>query len=136
MKEIINIGIKGHLKIWIVDKDGERILFDDHNDVDTIPALDIIRRCISGEDKPIDLVACYKAAVLLASKSFTSISYGGTEDVTYTSLFTFGDFNDTLDEIRLVSSILGNFSTVTGLSITKTDAQELGISWTLTFNIS
>lgn len=136
-KEYFNLDIKGHLKVWTKNKDGkETIIYDDHNTI-VDNAENIIRRCISGDVHPIDNIAAYKAAVLLATKVVgaderTLIS---TDAFNFTTIFTFDDFNDTLDELRLVSSLAGTFSEVTGLSISKDSTEQLGVSWTITISI-
>ena len=137
MKEIIKPNAKGHLKLWLIDKDGKiTVLYDDHNAI-VADAETIMRNCISGYSTPVDAIVAYKSGGVLASKTVgeEERAFVSTNGFTFTTLFTFADFNDTLDELRLESSIVGSFSEVTGLDISKSSEEQLGISWTITFNV-
>lgn len=137
IKEIIKPQLKGHVQAFIIDKLGnKRIVYDDHNAI-VDNAETILRNCVSGYQTPIDAITAYKLGAVLASKTVgeehrTMVS---TDAFTFVTIFEFADFDDTLDELRLNSSIEGSFSEVTGLSIEKTSVDQLGISWTITFNI-
>lgn len=137
LKDIIKPKFKGEVKIWTEDRYGNiTILYEDHNTI-VANAENVIRRCISGDAYPIDNIAAYKAAVLLATKEVTTDDRTliSTDAFEFTTIFTFDDFDDTLDELRLVSSLAGNFSEVTGLSIEKTSLEQLGVTWKITIAI-
>lgn len=129
--------IHGHLKVEILENGKRTILYDDHNDIQAAVAETVIRNCISGYSTPLDYIAAYKAGGLLASKTLTEDyrTFTSTDAFTFLVLFDFEDFNDTLDEVRLGSSIEGVFSKVESLSIEKTNLQQLSISWKITISI-
>jgi hypothetical protein len=133
MKQQITLDIKGHLKI-IKTKDGKsETVFDDHNAI--LPNYkNIIRHCIAGDITHfIDNIKVLKASVELATSVITQVDYIPLTDneVKFTAIFDENSFNDTFDEIFLLSAGGGDFSTVNGLSIAKDDQTQLSLSWTL-----
>lgn len=134
MKQKINIEVKGHLKITSIKK-GEKpqVLYNDHNAL--IPNYkNIIRHAIAGDiSYAIDRVRVLGSSVPLATTVISSVSYIPLTDneVKFIAVFDEASFDGTFDEVFLFSDAGGDFSQVTGLSITKDNQTQLQIEWTL-----
>lgn len=101
-----------------------------YNNALTVDAPEMICKNLAGVNNHIDTIAAYKLGGLLAARTGTP-SYPATNKVKFTATFDGASFNDTLDELRLVSSASTEFSTVVGLSITKNGATTMAVEWTL-----
>lgn len=135
MNQLLNTEVKGWVKIFAIRGDQRELILDQKNAVLT-NAKKIIAHTI-GQDPTmaIDTIEVYKASGLLADQSTLTISFPpGDNIVKFSGRFDEGSFNDTLDELRLKSSIGGDFSQVTGLSVLKDNTMQIEIEWILTIN--
>lgn len=133
MKNTLNMEIKGHLQIVKIKKGKNEIVYDDHNALVT-NYKNIIRHCIAGDATHfLDKIRVLKASAQLANTSISQVEYIALTDneVKLVATFDEASFNDTFDEIYLYSDAGGDFSHVTGLSISKDDQTQLTVSWTL-----
>lgn len=127
---------KGWIKIWGIDKGNKRILLEDRSNALVENARKIIAHSLAGDSQYfIDTIEVYKAAALLATSPGLTISYpAGDKTVKFITRFDEASFNDTLDEVKLISSTGGIFSEVSGLSVLKDNTLKLEIEWILTIN--
>jgi hypothetical protein len=126
MLEKVPVLAKGHVIIKIEDD----VEYDDHNAILT-NSKTIIAKCIGGDTSyVINKIYVYKAGVLKASKLAT-IAFPTSVKTQFSVVFDLLDFNDTIDEVRLGSDSGGNFSAITGLSITKDNLHKMSIYWTI-----
>ena len=99
----------------------------------TDKAKQIIVYVLAGEAWKLSSIKVVKAGSVLATTPSMTYSFGvGDDNVTFRGRFDTASFNDTLDEVRLMSLGGEIFSRVTGLSITKDNTLELEVIWKLT----
>lgn len=123
--------VKGHIVVKARKPGGEWEVIVDRKNAITANAPTLISKALAGETGwVINRIECLKASAQLAIET-VSKSYPSAGKVQFESTFGLTSFNDTLDELRLTSLDGGNFSTVTGLSIAKSDEVELNIQWLL-----
>lgn len=124
--------MKGHILVRVRKPGGEWEVVVDRKNAITANAPLLLSKALAGETGwKIDRIQCKKAGVQLAIQNTTK-TYPATGEVMFETTFSTSSFNDTVDEVRLNSLVGGDFSTVTGLSITKTNLLELNIQWKLT----
>jgi len=127
--------VKGWIKVYGIDKDGNRFLLEDRSNALVPNAKTILTYLLGGQStSAITNILVYKAAGLLATSPFLTVSYPSSDEVKFTTRFNEASFNDTLDELRLISAVGGDFSIVTGLSLLKDNTLQLEIEWLLTIN--
>jgi len=132
----VNVQINGWVEIWEEVRGKRTLIFSRKNTVQT-NAKKILSRCIGSDSNYfIDRIQAYKAAVLLSSKPMILTEFPTPDDdkVAFSAEFLTGDFNDTLDELRLISIVGGDFSKITGLSITKDASTKLVVKWQITIS--
>lgn len=131
----IKMDIKGHVKFFKVLPSGIWDLIYEHaNTLDPANSKLIVSRLLGGMSYELNKIECLKALGSLAEVT-SSVDYPTVASVRFTSIFDEASFNDTVDEIRLNSGGAGlTFSSITGLSVLKTNAYRLGIQWILTIN--
>ncbi len=128
---IVKDHVKGHLLVRSRKPGGEWEVIVDKKNAITANAPLLISKALAGETGwKIDRIQCLKASVELAIETVTK-TYPAAGQVKFDTTFSLASFNDTLDELRLTSITGGDFSAVTGLSITKSDEIELNIQWLL-----
>jgi len=126
--------VRGWIKIIGIKPNGERIVLVDKKNALVINAKKIIAQTLGQQSLfSINTVEVYKTGGLLASTSMIP-TFPADEKVKFNGRFNETSFNDTLDEIRLTSTIGGQFSVVTGLSVLKNNTLQLEIEWLLTIN--
>ena len=120
----------GEYKITLYDELGKVVKEYDweHNEVIANAPI-ILSRLVGGQPYNLDRIAAIKAGALLYVAEITSVTHPSFEETLFSTIFGLESFNDTLDELQLISSNGGTFSLVPGLNITKTDAQSMGIQW-------
>lgn len=127
---------KGWITIYGIDKEGNRKLLVDRKNALVANSKKIMVHTL-GQDSSyaITNIEVYKAASLLATSPLLTISFPvGDTSVKFTARFNEASFNDTFDELKLVSTAGGIFSEVTGLSVLKDNTLQLEIEWLLTIN--
>ena len=130
----INISYKGEVKIYAIRGDSSELIYDDSNLI-LENAKKILVHAAGGDSYVIDTIEVYKTSVKIAEDLSLQVEYPiGDKSVKFFATFDEASFNDTLDEIRLVSSVGGDFAEVTGLSHTKDGVTQLQIEWTITIN--
>lgn len=134
MKEIVNIILEGFVTIFTIDKNGKRDLVLEKKNMILPNAKTILARCIAGVNYHIDNIVAYNSNVILASAPITVITYPDFNSVEFTAIFDYTDWSGVADELRLTSSIGGDFSQIIDLNITKDTTVQLGIVWKITFN--
>lgn len=134
MKEQVNIIPEGHVTIFTIDRDGKRDLILDKKNAILANAKTIISKCVAGVNYHIDNIVAYNSAIILASAPITTITYPASNQVEFTSIFDFTSWSGICDELRLTSSIGGDFSQLTGLNLIKNTSVQLGIVWRITFS--
>lgn len=92
-------------------------------------ALTIMAKAIMGQSM-VDQVALLKASTQLAVANVT-YSLAASDTAQFVATFDEDSFNDTIDEASLESSSDGQFSDITGLSISKDNTMRLIITWTI-----
>ena len=130
MTEKTKLQFFGEYKVTLYDKAGNIVKAFDwaHNEI-IANAPVILSRLIGGEPYKIDRIAAIKAGALLSVSDIASVTYPSFEETLFSAVFDLASFNDTLDELQLISANGGTFSLVPGLSITKDDTQTMGIQW-------
>lgn len=133
--ENVNIIPSGFVTIYSIDKKGKKNILLKKNMI-LGNAKTIITKCIAGINYHIDNIVAYNLNVLLASAPITSIIYPAFNSVQFTSIFDFLDWDpiNVADELRLTSSIGGDFSQLTNINLIKSNSVQLGIVWKITFN--
>ncbi len=126
---------KGWVKIWGINKAGEKKLLVNQKNALVLNAKKIIAYALGNQSGYfIDAIEVYKAGGLLATSPPVTYSFPTNEKVKFITRFNETSFNDTFDEIRLISTGGGDFSIVTGLSVLKDNTLQLQIEWLLTIN--
>lgn len=124
--------IKGHVTMLGREKGGNWFVIKEINNALIPNSKEIIAKALAAQTGwLIDSIKAMKASAVLATGN-TSASFPASNQVQFQTLFDFSDFNDTLDEVRLSSALGGDFSVVTGLSVTKTNLLQLNMKWVLT----
>lgn len=134
LNEIIKASgnINGHITVMGRNKGGEWFTILEKKNALTSNAVTIISKALGGDTGwNINAIRAYKTSGILATASVTA-TYPATNKVQLQAIFSEASFNDTLDEVRLLSLTGGDFSIVTGLSINKPNTLELSIQWLLT----
>lgn len=133
MKDLFNTdNIKGWLKITAIDSKGnEHILVDRKNALVSNAKTIIANALAATPGFFINLITCYKLGGVLAARGVT-ITFPSVNQITFSAFFDQASFNDTLDEVRLGSTVGGDFSQVIGLSVFKDNTLQLTIDWQLT----
>ncbi len=137
MKDILNLNLRGRVRITTLKHGEISNYLEVNNAIDPTVAKDVVRHCIAGEiDYSLSQIGVYKAGGLLAIKTvaLADITYSGTDRVRLAVLFYTSDFADTLDECRLIAPVVGNFSIITGLSVTKSSIEDMQLIWTIDIN--
>lgn len=123
----IKINPKGSVKISI----GDLVKYDDHNAI-LDNSKEIIARVLGGQGSySIDLIKVYKNNVLVAQNPPSVIDFPEVGKCRFFCIFNPASFDDTIDEVRLSSVAGGDFSAITGLSITKGNTENMSIQWTI-----
>lgn len=134
LKENLNIHIKGEVKIYALKGSSRKLIYEDNN-VILANAKKILVHAIGGDPFIVDKIQVYKTSVQLAEDDNLIVEYpSGDKSVKFFALFNEASFNNTLDEIRLVSTNGGLFAQITGLNHTKDDITQLQVEWKITIN--
>lgn len=131
MKQIFKLP-KGSVKAYIKQGDSVKTVYDDHNTI-VNNAKTILAHLLGGDNWFITEIVALKAATILATDSSLTVNYLSATEVEFIGKFSESSFNDTLDELQLYSAAGGLFARLTGLTIQKTDAQQLGVTWVIEF---
>lgn len=127
--------IKGLVELEILDSNTGRVIekYTLHNALTSDAPL-VLAKCLSGDATyAINAVSAYKAGNPLATVDVTTITYPSANSVEFYALFSTTDFNDTLDELRLVCNDAPvDFSQLTGLSILKDNTKSMAVTWKVT----
>ncbi len=136
IKEAISLKqIKGWVKIWGIDRRGKRVLLVDQSNGLVGNAKQIICNALAGQSGYIlDTIKPYKAGTALATSTSVTYTFPTFNQISINATFNEASFNDTLDELRLVCAAHGDFSYITGISVTKTNVLQLQVNWLLTIN--
>jgi hypothetical protein len=110
------------------------IVYDGPNALTALAKV-IIATLLGGTVSPLDTLSVVASSVILANGTSFTVTYTAPGQVRFTASFDGASFNGTFDELRLTSSVGGDFSTKTGLAITKTSAQSMVVSWRVTVNV-
>ena len=129
----INYNARGDVWITRIDSKSKHLVFEDHNLI-LENAKKIFVNAIGGNAFVVDTIQVKKSGGLLAEATVMVDFPAGDDKVRFTARFDEASFNDTLDEIRLVSSAGGDFAEITGLSIAKDSLNQLEIVWQVTLN--
>jgi hypothetical protein len=126
----------GWVRIFSIDIDGNKNLLVDKKNALVNNARKIIAYTLGRQSGyAIDTISVYKAGVLLADSPLVLISFpAGDDKVRFNARFNEASFDDTLDELKLASSLGGIFSELSGLSVYKSSSIQLEIEWILTIN--
>ena len=88
-------------------------------------------RALGGDQAYIvDTIEVYLGATLLAADTVVA-SFPGIESVKFTAVFSESSFSGSFDRLVLKNALNGNFSEVTGISLSKPSGQKLAIGWEL-----
>lgn len=132
--EKLNLNIKGEVKIYATRGKSRKLIYEDHNAI-VENAKKILVHAIGGDPFLVDTIEIYKTSSKIAEQTVLTKEFPfGDKSVKFFGNFNEASFNDTLDEIRLVSSNGGIFATITGLSHTKDNVTQLDIEWQITIN--
>lgn len=134
LNQIVPLGIKGNITLRWISKGNTIKTLEIENEV-VSNGLTIIAKCLAGEDYHLNGIQAYKAGVLLAEADYFNYTFVPLNQVIFTAVFNEASFDDTLDELRLISSTGGQFSRVEGLSIAKASDVSLALDWKLTLNL-
>lgn len=136
MKENLDFIPHGEVKIFTINDKGKRKNIFHKKNMILGNAKTIITKCIAGVNYHIDNIVAYNSASILASAQISTITYPTFNSVEFTAIFDYLDWDPTniCDELRLTSSIGGDFSQLTNITILKNNSQQLGVVWKITFN--
>ena len=125
---------KGEVRIFSIKGDSRKLIYEDKNTIVT-NAKNILAHAIGGDGFIIDKIGAYKAAVLLSFQNIFTVTYpAGNDKVKFVARFNEASFDDTLDEVRLESTLGGIFSVFTGLAHAKDNLTQLEVEWLITIN--
>ncbi len=142
MKKTDNIHAtaQGYLKVEYI-RDGKVVKTEDYkNAINTTVVRQLIALGLAGDPRiALRIIQAYNSGSLLATtdpSSFYTIVSASSNEFTLVARFLETDFNDTVDELRLLNNPtdLDMFSSVTGLSIVKDSQLQLRISWKIIVN--
>jgi hypothetical protein len=131
-KELFSPGILGQYRIYLIKKNGEIEDYGWSKNEIVANASVIVTRLLGQQPWSIDRISALKANAILDAGEITAVDFDAFNVVRFTRVISAEAFNDTVDEIQLISSVGGLFSRVTGLNIVKDDTISLGIQWKLT----
>lgn len=125
----------GWVKIWGTDKDGKRHLLVDKKNAIQPNSRNIVAKLLAGlSSASLDQISVWNAGVLLANNTTFAVSSPTTDTVVCNARFDEASFSGAFDELRVGSIGYGDFSTLTGISATKTLTLQLHIEWIITIN--
>ncbi len=134
MNQVLKLNASGVVKIY-KQSNANRILIKTSNNAVLPLAKDIIARSIGQfAIAKIDQVKVYDGVTLLATATISAYSHPGTNQVDYTAEFDNASFNGNFDKLELLSSNMGVFAELTGLTESKTNAESLFINWEITIS--
>lgn len=91
----------------------------------------IIAKTIGGNiNFSINQIKVYSGGILLAT-AIPVISFPISNKTEFFAEFDTTSFTGTVDELRLCSSVGGDFSQITGISITKNNIQNMSVKWSI-----
>lgn len=135
MIEKYNMDFRGDFRLSFIDKQGLETKNDwQHNEIIANAPI-LLSRLLGGQPFNLDRMVIKKAGALLAVADIIEVTYPSFEEVAFKAVFDYDSFNDTFDELQLVSSNGGTFSLVPDLNITKTDTQSMAIDWKIKLGI-
>lgn len=127
--------LAGWITIIGIDRSGKRFILADRKNQIQSNAKNILVHALAEGTFLVDQIKVYKAGAPLATTPPLTWSFPpGNDKVLFNGRFDEASFNDTFDEIRLDSSTGGNFSKITGLSVTKNNTLQLEVQWKITLN--
>ena len=134
-EEQLNLLYKGEVKIYAIRGKSRELIYENYNLI-VENAKKILVHAIGGDNFIINKIQVYKTSVQLAEDDNLIIEYPiGDKSIKFFALFDETSFNDTLDEIMLVSTNGGLFAQIMGLSHTQDCITQLQIEWKIIFNI-
>jgi len=130
--DILKPQIKGY--VVITDLKSGKVLFEGSNTT-TGDALEITARSLSNLNSApaIDLIRAIGSGFSVDKAIATATYNSGENSMNFSAIFLEADFDGTVTEARLASSVLGlDFAIKTGLSVLKGAASQLSIAWKIT----
>lgn len=140
MKDKLKLSISGAAEISTIDiNHGKSKTTSFKNAVNAAVAIEALARNLAQQPGyGLYQIRVYNGASLLASKAVSSVTVTGAGDNIVRAVATFGatDFDGSYTKITLaVDGSLGEFSEITGLTLSKTNSELIQITWDLTITI-
>jgi len=131
IKDTLKTSVEGYIKVYIDDS----LAWEGANAV-TVNAPEIVATTLGGVNNWLNVITPAASSVILAYGANHTVTFPTPNQVQFTAEFDGPSFNGTFDELKLSSLSLGDFSTKTGLAITKTNTQSMYVQWTLNILVS
>lgn len=128
------LSAKGEVHLSILSAKGEVIHGVTKQNALTTNAKEILSRAL-GQVSSIDTISVYSSGVLQATVPITvrlNQSPGTAATFQYSGLFPMNSFAGNFDELRLADSSYGDFSRLTGLTLSLQALQQLQVDWAIT----
>ena len=135
MNDTLKLASKGWVKIWGIDSKGNRQLLVDKKNAIQANSRNIVAKLLAGATIAApDRISVYNSGVLVSHHTTFSKSSPTTDVVIFEARFDEASFAGSFDELRLVSIAYGQFSTLTGITGSKSNLVQLQVEWKITIN--
>lgn len=132
IKGQLNMTASGKVQIYKINMYKKELLLTRSNTI--LPLMyDVIARMMGRFSiGNIDQIKVYNGGLLLATGDITQFIHPDTNQVTYIAIFNEDSFNGAFNEIALYSSAMGRVAELTSIDGSKTNAEQISITWTIT----
>lgn len=137
MKEEIKLAMSGAAKIRYISNSVEYNIISIKNAIQASNAIKTIAKNLANlTGFGLYQIRVYNGATLLVSKSITKDVIGVGENIVEAqALFTETDFSGSFTKLTLVAEGGLEFSIIDGLTLSKTNSEQIEITWELTITI-
>lgn len=134
-KDKLRLRIRGRATFQFIDADGRIIREIRKNNTIQPDALDITsKNLIAYPPAIINQISLYLAGNLIFAKPISSSIVVQAQQVQFQAQFAITDFAGSFDEAKLTATGMGDFSIITGLVGSKSNAEALLVTWNITIS--
>jgi hypothetical protein len=122
---------KGTVSIYKWEYNNWKLYYFFNNAIQAIAKEVVAERLAENNLVRIDQIELLNGGLSLAVRDITEriVPPGELDSVTFNAIFDEASFSGSFTEARLISSAKGDFSIVTGLSLSKSPTEKIMISW-------